>query len=474
MLAFVTYSLTHASLQAANIFSSLALFYGLRIPLNMLPMVIAQTIDAYVSIGRIEDYLLAEEEEEIREVDNNLEHAFEVVDADFTWETAMKPESETKEEARGSKKGLVDDPEKGISSDTSSTAKENETFHFDKLSISIARRELLAVVGGVASGKTSFLAALAGVMRKTAGTVSQGTNMAYCPQHAWIQSSSVRDNITFGRKFEQEWYDLVVDACALRPDFDMLPGGDATEVGERGITLSGGQKQRLNIARAIYFDAGIVLLDDPLSAVDAQVGRHIFKEAICGLLKEKCRVLATHQLHVLSQCDRIVWMQNGRIEAIGTFDELMASKPGFVQMLSMTAKHEEEPQVVANEAPKPAGESTEKSVEEDLPPMAEAAAKPVLPATPLMQKEEKGEKGIKWQIYLAYMKASGSYLTLPFAFFLLCLAQASNIMSTVWLSYWTSDSLHLPRNTYVSPGHDQGQSIEVIADFLRRLGCMSL
>ncbi|RDW92432.1 hypothetical protein BP5796_01826 [Coleophoma crateriformis] len=450
MLAFVTYSLTHANLQAANIFSSLALFYGLRIPLNMLPMVIAQTIDAYVSIGRIQDYLLAEEEVETREVDDTLEHAFEVTDADFTWENAMKPEDVSKEKSGGSNKSAADDPEKGIPSDASSSAtEEDEAFHFDKLRISIARKELLAVVGGVASGKTSFLAALAGVMRKTAGTVKQGTNMAYCPQHAWIQSSSVRDNITFGREFEQEWYDLVVDACALRPDFDMLPDGDATEVGERGITLSGGQKQRLNIARAIYFDAGIVLLDDPLSAVDAQVGRHIFKEAICGLLKEKCRVLATHQLHVLSQCDRIIWMQNGKIEAIGTFDELMATNSGFVQMLSMTAKNEEKPPVEANEADGAVADSTEKSTEEDLQPVPKAASQPILPAATLMQKEEKGEKGIKWQIYRAYMKASGSYLTLPFAFFLLCLAQASNIMSTVWLSYWTSNSLHIANNTYI-------------------------
>lgn len=103
----------------------------------------------------------------------------------------------------------------------------------------------------------------------------------------------------------------------------MLPNSDRTEIGERGITISGGQKQRLNIARAIYFDADIVLMDDPLSAVDAHVGRHIFDNAILGLLKDKCRILATHQLWVLNRCDRIIWMDQGKIQAVDTFDNLM-------------------------------------------------------------------------------------------------------------------------------------------------------
>lgn len=120
----------------------------------------------------------------------------------------------------------------------------------------------------------------------------------------------------------------------------MLPSGDATEIGERGITVSGGQKQRLNIARAIYFDSDIVLMDDPLSAVDAHVGRHIMDQAICGLLKDKCRILATHQLHVLNRCDRIIWMQEGRIEAIDTFPNLMANNEDFAKLMANTAKEE--------------------------------------------------------------------------------------------------------------------------------------
>ncbi len=147
---------------------------------------------------------------------------------------------------------------------------------------------------------------------------------------------------------DKDWYGKVIEAyvasppsalprraaanfksCALQADLDILPHGDQTEIGERGITISGGQKQRLNIARAIYFDADIVLMDDPLSAVDAHVGRHIFDNAILGLLRGKCLILATHQLWVLNRCDRIVWMEAGKIQAVDTFENLMSNHQGF-------------------------------------------------------------------------------------------------------------------------------------------------
>lgn len=455
MLAFITYSLVHSDLQAANIFSSLALFYGLRIPLNMLPMVLAQSIDAWVSLGRIQDYLLAEEEQEKRKINEHQEHAFNLANASFTWEDTVKSDDvqENSPEllhggATAKQKDV--DLELGVSSEGIAIGEECsaiEVFQLDKINLAVHRTELLAIVGGVGSGKTSLLAALAGDMRKVSGEITQGAAIAYCPQFAWIRSATVRENVTFGRPFDQEWYDRVVDACALRADFQLLPDGDQTEVGERGITLSGGQKQRLNIARAIYFDAPIVLMDDPLSAVDAQVGRHIFREAICGLLKDKCRVLATHQLHVLGQCDRIIWMQNGKIEAIGTYDELMAHNPGFVQMLSMTDGHNEDSATrPPDSSAVKSGKSDTDKVSQDSGPNTIALPK----AAELMGKEEKGERGIKWAVYRAYIKASGSVLMVPFTIVFVCLAQASNIMSTVWLGYWTTDQLSLANNIYVS------------------------
>lgn len=174
-------------------------------PFNMFPTALAQTIDAHVSMGRIQEYLLAEEEEEQRQIDKSQKDALTLVDARFTWESSVKLD-----EAGGKTHDI------GLS--MSGEGKTNETnvpFHIKELNLAISRHELLAVVGTVGSGKTSLLAALAGDMRLTSGTVTQGGTMAYCPQYAWIQNATVRENILFGRPYDKPWYDRVVEACAL-------------------------------------------------------------------------------------------------------------------------------------------------------------------------------------------------------------------------------------------------------------------
>jgi len=212
----------------------------------------------------------------------------------------------------------------------------------------------------------------------------------------------------------------------------MLPDHDLTEIGERGITISGGQKQRLNIARAIYFDADIVLMDDPLSAVDAHVGRHIFDNAILGLLKDKCRILATHQLWVLNRCDRIVWMEGGKIQAIDTFDNLMENSEGFRQLMETTAVEEKQ------------DPNEEAAVREE-----EGPAKKVKKGKGLMQTEERALASVPWSVYTAYIRASGSIFNAPLVAFLLVLAQGSNIVTNLWLSYWTANKFGFPMGVYI-------------------------
>lgn len=231
--------------------------------------------------------------------------------------------------------------------------------------------------------------------------------------------------------------------CALQADLDMLPNGDLTEIGERGITISGGQKQRLNIARAIYFDADIVLMDDPLSAVDAHVGRHIFDNAILGLLKDKCRILATHQLWVLSRCDRIVWMEAGKIQAVDTFENLMRDHKGFQDLMETTAvekKEEEEDE----------DEDDDKLKQLVLTETAEARkAKKNKKGAALMQQEERAEASVPWSVYGAYVRASGTIMNAPIVIFVLILSQGANIMTSLWLSYWTSDKFGLSTGQYI-------------------------
>ncbi|KAK3500077.1 P-loop containing nucleoside triphosphate hydrolase protein [Neurospora hispaniola] len=442
MLAFITYSLTNHGLAPAKVFSSLALFNGLRMPLNMLPLVIGQVTDAWSSISRIQDFLLSEEREDEAIIKPDAPNAIEVHDASFTWERTPTQENESTVGGAGPKskpekgaKGKPKDVEAATppSGDDSSTlVEEQEPFKLQDLNFTIGRNELVAVIGSVGSGKTSLLSALAGDMRKTSGEVVLGAQRAFCPQYAWIQNATLKDNILFGKEMDPEWYRDVIKACALQPDLDMLPNNDLTEIGERGITISGGQKQRLNIARAIYFDADIVLMDDPLSAVDAHVGRHIFDNAILGLLKDKARILATHQLWVLNRCDRIIWMDGGRIQAVDTFDNLMRDSEEFRQLLESTAQEEKK-----DEAEAPAATSEEE------------APKKKKKAKGLMQAEERAVASVPWSVYTSYVKASGSYLNAPIVLVLLVISQGSNIMTSLWLSWWTSDKFGLSLGQYI-------------------------
>ena len=269
MLSFITYSLSKHPLNPAPIFSSLALFNSLRMPLNLLPTIIGQVIDAWASMKRMQDYLLAEEQADDFTWDKEGQSAVRLDHASFTWErtaaqdAAKNPQADKKTPKHEKRVSGKSGSNEGA--DTGSTLTEVEPFKVHDVSFSIGRNELVAIIGGVGSGKSSLLAALAGDMRKTSGEVTMGASRAFCPQYAWIQNATARENIVFGKPFDRKWYRKVVDACALQPDFEMLPNGDQTEIGERGITVSGGQKQRLNIARAIYFNSDLVLMDDPLS-----------------------------------------------------------------------------------------------------------------------------------------------------------------------------------------------------------------
>lgn len=456
MLSFITYSLSQHVLDPAPIFSSLALFNSLRLPLNLLPLVLGQAIDAYSSIKRIQEFLFAEEADEDIQWSSDMKEAVVVKKADFTWERSPtqdpdqlpgkgpKGMKQIKQEKKAEKKAAKEARKSGENLGTeeasgATTPAEKEPFQLHDLEFTVGRNELLAVIGTVGSGKSSLLGALAGDMRRTTGELMLGSSRAFCPQYAWIQNATVRDNITFGKEFRQDWYDRVVDACALRADFDMLPNGDLTEIGERGITVSGGQKQRLNIARAIYFDADIILMDDPLSAVDAHVGKHIMDNAIGGLLEHKCRILATHQLHVLHRCDRVMLMHEGRISAIDTFANLMANNEDFIKLMASTAVEDEKKQEEDAD--------DEDEIEEEKKDVKKKAPKKAAPA--LMQAEERAVKSVSWGVYSAYIRASGSLLIAPLVIGLLVMSQGANIVTSLWLSWWTSDKFGYSTGVYV-------------------------
>ncbi|KAI1073683.1 P-loop containing nucleoside triphosphate hydrolase protein [Whalleya microplaca] len=318
MLSFIVYSKSGHRLIAANVFSSVTLFSTLRVPFNALSAAVGQVTEGWAALKRLEAFFLAEEHREDTIWDHRSHSAISLERAGFSWGQAYNPRDVVKSKELGKYPRTM-------------------PFSLADIDFSVHHGELLAVVGSVGSGKSSLLSALAGQMRKTEGDFVIGagvTSRIVCPQNAWIQHATLKENVLFGRPMHHEFYDRVIEACCLKADIQALPAGDDTDVGERGINLSGGQRQRVNLARAIYADTDIVLMDDPLSAVDAHVGRHIFEHAICGMLKDKTRILVTHEHQALSQCRRILWLDNGRVKALGTYASLLQTESNFRVMVS--------------------------------------------------------------------------------------------------------------------------------------------
>ncbi|KAF9277276.1 hypothetical protein BGZ74_003407 [Mortierella antarctica] len=324
-------------------------------------------------------------------------------------------------------------------------SEEKATFALKNINLSIPRGQLVAIVGAVGSGKSSLLNALVGEMRKTGGSMEYGGTIGYCPQSAWIQNATVQDNILFGQPLDEVRYRSVIRNCALERDIQILPDGDQTEIGERGINLSGGQKQRVNIARAVYFDADVVLLDDPLSAVDAHVGKYLFKNCIMGALQGKTRVLVTHQLHVLPQVDYVICMKDGEIVERGTFHELMSNEGEFSNLMKAHGGIEEE-QVEEEEEEEEeekavvvaAAEQISEKVEEEMTEgKGEKKDAPGGKPKGLMSQEERATGSVDGKIYKNYVNAAGGGLLVPLLLLLLILTQIAKVGNDLWLSWWT-------------------------------------
>ncbi|CAB4387319.1 unnamed protein product [Rhizophagus irregularis] len=478
ILTFIVYSLTGGTLTADIIFPSLALFSILRLPLILLPMVITILTDSSVSIKRIQELLLAEELDSLPKVNPDSDSAIKVIDGEFIWESAP-PEELSKDKQKKNKKkhrkskGLskIENNEKnhveeikdkkeninekdnnGTTSQSSttltpidSTEQNSTTFtpysHLRNINFSIPHGSLVAVVGSVGSGKSSLLSALVGEMKKIRGEIEFGGSVGYCPQSAWIQNATLRDNIIFGLPFDEEKYRRVVKDCCLEPDLAVLPDGDMTEIGEKGINLSGGQKQRVSVARAVYYNADIVMLDDPLSAVDAHVGNYLITNCIQGSLKGKTRILVTHHLHILPHVDYVICMKDGEIVEQGTYEELMKAGNAFAKLIEEYGEAEEEEEVEVEEIDvKPVNKD---EIEKEKSKAVEKSSKT------LMTTEERSTGSVDNAIYFAYIRAAGGYILIPSLLFLLIMMQATNIGNNYWLTVWINKQLNLSEAAYM-------------------------
>ncbi|XP_050687068.1 multidrug resistance-associated protein 1-like [Eriocheir sinensis] len=299
------------TLDPQKTFICLTLFDLLKLPVLQLPEIISNFISGTVSLRRIETYLNVDELDPLAVTASPGEDvAVKVEGGCFVWEGD----------------------------------EEQASWRLEDIKLSIPHGRLVALVGTVGAGKSSILSALLGEMKKDAGRVVVNGSVAYVPQIPWVQNATLRDNITWGQPYDPKRYRKVVRACALLQDFDMLPAGDMTEIGENGINISGGQKQRVSLARAVYSDASIFLLDDPLSAVDAHVGRHIFDYVVGpnGMLRNKTRVLVTHAVTFLPQVDEVAVVAEGRLRERGSYTALLADGGDFANFVVQHIKDLEE------------------------------------------------------------------------------------------------------------------------------------
>ncbi|XP_067315095.1 ATP-binding cassette sub-family C member 4-like isoform X2 [Pseudorasbora parva] len=310
------------------------------------------------------------------------------------------------------------------------------------VSFNVKPGELLAVIGPVGAGKSSLLSTVLGELPAENGVVKVKGELTYASQQPWVFPGTIRSNILFGKELHPQRYERVLKACALKRDMELLPDGDLTVIGDRGATLSGGQKARVNLARTVYQDADIYLLDDPLSAVDAEVGRHLFEKCICGILKEKPRILVTHQLQYLKAADQILVLKEGHMVAHGTFSELQQSGVDFTSLLKKD--EEEESGGEKGEAPRSprirtiSQNSTHSHSSSVLSVKDDSDLLPVEHVHTMVE-ETRSEGDIGFRMYWKYFRAGANVVMLIMLVLLNLLAQAFFILHDWWLSYWATE-----------------------------------
>ncbi|KAI0321790.1 ABC protein [Amylostereum chailletii] len=437
-LSFITYTSTNNSFDPAIIFASFSLFQLLRQPLMFMPRALSAITDAKNAIVRLQEVFHSEVMDDSPiAINPNQKPAVKVVEASFEWEETPRV-AEAAAKGKSKSKELL-----AAAVDSELTLPERRPFRMSNISLEVARGSLVGIVGPVGSGKSSFLQGLLGEMRRLEGEVTFGGRVGYCPQTAWVQNATLRDNITFGQPWDEQKYWKVIENACLLPDFDVLPAGDFTEIGEKGINLSGGQKQRVSIARALYFDADIVLLDDPLSAVDAHVGRALFTNAICDALckRGKTVLLVTHALHLLPECDYIYTLSGGRIAEQGTYEDLVAHGGEFARLArEFGGNGQDHPEGDEDGAVKAAPRNT--VTVEDMIAKAEkrAGGKDGKLEGRLIVAEKRTTGSVPWKIYWEYLRAGNGYITGPLVVLFMLIMQGCQVMNSYTLVWWQANT----------------------------------
>ncbi|KAM3866788.1 ATP-binding cassette sub-family C member 5 [Diretmus argenteus] len=455
-------------LTAAEAFTVVAVFNSMTFALKVTPLAVRSLSEGAVAAKRFQRLFMMDDREAVMVKMEDPNNAVEFRDATLAWEkarsAAAKPNPPPKkqfkrggmkrvlrreklslyiisEEGKGNNDGPngqsllpnmeQESPQSTISSTQSIRPPLHKTLH--RIDLRIKRGTLVGICGSVGSGKSSLLSALLGQMTLLEGNVAASGGFAYVSQQAWILNESLKENILFGKEYDQDKYNAVLEACCLVPDLAELPYGDMTEIGERGANLSGGQRQRVSLARALYSERPILLLDDPLSAVDAHVGFHLFHNAVRSAGKGKTVLFVTHQLQYLSECDDVILMKDGQIAEHGTHAQLMGKERDYATLFNSVQQENLVKKNLKNKQQRAGEEKAQTAV---------AVAKFTRPEVEykkgeqLMKAEEKGSGAVAWSVYAAYIKAAGGPIAFIINIFFFLSTTGSIAFSNWWLSHW--------------------------------------
>uniref|UniRef100_M4BJZ7 Uncharacterized protein n=1 Tax=Hyaloperonospora arabidopsidis (strain Emoy2) TaxID=559515 RepID=M4BJZ7_HYAAE len=450
VVSFYTYVKLGNTLEVGTALTSLALFNILRFPLFMLPQVLNSIVEASVSIDRLSSYFQEEEREKVGPGDLDSV-GVRVNNADFMWDTAPSAvASETSSQSREDEKLMVEDS--AVDKETSEHGDNEPVLRNVNLDARLGDR--IAIVGHVGAGKSTLLAGILGDARCSRGGISLRGSVAYVSQQPFIQNATLRENICFGLPFDEAKYAEAIHVSSMRKDLATLPGGDLTEIGEKGINLSGGQRTRVALARAVYQDADIYLLDDILSAVDSHVGHDLFNECITTCLKHKLVVLVTHGLTFLSECDKILVLENGVILEEGTYEHLMHKEGGLLMDLVANYKYREQQEPPASEEPSDVTLLEELKEDEEDNPTPERLGRRLSRLsvrserstsegdvnTQLIADEDRSVGDVAWPVYKTWIMAFGGICAGLVVIAIFVGTQFLELLSTWWLTFWSEQS----------------------------------
>ncbi|KAJ8350063.1 hypothetical protein SKAU_G00251930, partial [Synaphobranchus kaupii] len=413
-ITFTVYALVGNTITASRVFVAVSLYSAVRLTVTLFfPAAIEKVSESLISVRRIKNFLLLDE---------------------TVAQVAELPQEE-KKEPTVEMQDLICYWDKTLDAPT-----------LQNVSFTVKPEQLLVVIGPVGAGKSSLLSTVLGELPPEKGVVKVRGDLTYASQQPCVFPGTIRSNILFGKALHPQKYEKVLRACALTRDMELLPDGDLTVIGDRGATLSGGQKARVNLARSVYQDADIYLLDDPLSAVDAEVGRHLFEQCICGILRKKPRILVTHQLQYLKAADQILVLKEGHMVARGTYSELQHSGLDFTSLL----KHEEEEEQQGVELrSRTLSQTSMRSQSSSLLSVKDGADQLPAEQVQCIAEETRSEGTIGLSLYVKFLRAGASTLMLLVVIALNLFAQVSYILQDWWLAYWSSmqDRLNVTATT---------------------------